>query len=155
MKPEESLPDVDTKSLILALTAGIGAPLGKPVLSSHFELVRRLARSEQFRKLDLNGRQQVVDVLALSMFYASVVAPLECGSSLLHLVHRAKAKEVRIGKDRLSGAFSIRSRACVEAFRRILHAQRIPVAVLSFANLDTLINNVVNARERAQRETMD
>lgn len=155
MNYEDSIPGVDTKSLIVALTDGIGVPLGKAARSSYFELIRRLSRSDHFHKLDLEGRQQVADVLALSIFYGSVVAPLESGRSLLRLARGAKAQEVRIGKDKLSGNFSDRIAVCVAAFQKILKAHRIPTEILSFAKLDRFITNVMGAREKAKRETVD
>lgn len=155
MKHEDSIPGVDTKSVIVALTDGIGVPLGRAARSSYFELIRRLAGNERFNRLDPTGRQQVADVLALSIFYGQVVAPLESGRSLLRLAHGAQAQEVRIGRDKLSKKFSDRIGGCVAAFQRILRAQRIPKEVLSFAKLDNFINNVMSAREKAKRETLD
>lgn len=146
---------LDTNTLVTALTDGIGAELGRAVRSSYYELLTRLSRHELFLRLDYTSRQQVIDVLALSMFYNTVIAPIESARSLLSLANKAAATHVRIGHDKITPALGNRFGSCAGAFRKILRTQQIPSDLLSFATLKDFMINVLNAKETAQREALD
>ena len=60
---------IDNRSVIVALTNGIGAHLGQQARRSFFELESRLKRIPLFARLDGRSQQQVgIDLLAVSMF---------------------------------------------------------------------------------------
>ncbi len=145
----------DTQTLIIALTDGIGAELGRAVRSSYYELLARLSKHAFFLCLDRTSRQQVVDILALSMFYKTVISPLESAQSMLSLAHKAGATHVRIGRDKITPALVSRFDACAGAFHKILKTQQIPSDVLSFSTLKAFITNVLTTREKVQSEAVD
>ncbi len=147
--------ELDVEQVLLALTDGIGADLGRSVRASYYETLKRLTVHESFLQLDLVSRQELVDILALSMFYNIVISPLESGQSLLSLVQRAKATHVRIGHDKLTPVLAARFGSCASAFHKILSKQRIPVDVLSFPSLNVFIAQVHAVKELSHSETMD
>ena len=146
--------ELDTQ-LLMALTDGIGAQLGRPVRASFFEVLKRLAKHKVFVSLEALDRQRLVDLLALSVFYNQVIAPLESGSSLLSLARRADATHVRLGRDRLTTRLAAQFRACAGAFASIIDDQNIPRDLLSFPTLTVFIDNYLETRDRLAHETMD
>lgn len=146
---------IDRDDLIVALTDGIGTYLGRSIRASYYQLFERVCKDDHFKQLDHVTRQEIVDILALAIFYNKVISPLESGQSLLSLVQKAEATHVRIAKDKISPRLGRRFGVCVRAFQKILRTQHIPVDVLSFPTITSLITNVCAAKEAAQREAVD
>lgn len=146
---------LDDKSMIVAITDGIGAHLGKRTRSAFFELAGRLPHVSVFSQLDDSAKQHVLDLLAVSTFYSVVIFPLQAGSSFMDIVHTAGVSEVRMGKDKLTKQFGSSIRKCVNAFYKILEELGIPTGLLSFANLAEFVDKVIAAAEEKEHETLD
>lgn len=155
MKTPHVNKQIAKNDLISALTDGIGAYLGRSIRASYRRLFERVCKDAHFKQLDYITRQEIVDILALAIFYSEVISPLESGQSFLSLTRKAKATHVRIAKDKISLRVGRRFGVCVNAFQKILRTHHIPVDVLSFSTITSLINNVCAAKETAQREAMD
>lgn len=146
---------IDDLTMLQALTDGIGADLGRPIRASFFELFGRLKKHERFLALETLEQQQLVDLLALSIFYNHVIVPLESGSSLLSLVRMADATHIRLGRDKLTPKLAARFRACAWAFLDIIRQQNIPKELLSFPTLNAFIANYKVTRDHITHEAMD
>ena len=150
-----STPNLDDQSVIVALTNGVGAHLGKRARSSFFELARRLPRVRAFTDLDMDAKQQIVDILALSAFYSTVVFPLESGTAFLAVAEKAGASHVRIGKDRLTAQFGAKMRLCISNFHSMLQTAQVPLALLSFATLADFVRSVITVAQERENEDLD
>lgn len=146
---------LDNQSVIIALTAGVGAHLGRRTRASFFELQGRLPRVTAFAQLDDASKQQVVDMLALATFYSVVVFPLEAGSSFVKVARTAGATHVRIGRDQMDARFGSQMRGAVSAFYKILSTSHIPVTALSFSTLSEFVENIVALGVEREREALD
>lgn len=147
--------NLDSKSVIVALTDGIGAHLGKRARSTFFKLASRISRIPEFSKLDLAAKQQIVDILALSSFYNVVVFPLQSGSAFMTIARKAGASHIRMGKDKLTAQFGGSMRRCVRAFFSLLESSSVPIQTLSFATLSEFVVNVMAVAEEKEREALD
>lgn len=147
--------EIDNQSVIIALTDGVGAHLGRRTRASFFELQSRLPRVAAFSRLDDASKQQVVDMLAVATFYSVVVFPLEAGSSFMHVARAAGATHVRIGSDQLTNRFGSEMRRAVGAFNYLLNTSGIPVEVLSFSTLSEFVDNIIAVGQEKEREALD
>lgn len=141
--------------MIFVLTDGVGTVLGRRVRSSYYELKSRLPKDPAFKLLDVSTQQQIVDILAISLFYTEIISPLESGRSLLSLAHTAKATHVRMGRDKLTSQTIRKFTGCVMAFHELLAFHKIPVEVLSFDTLKSFIRNVQAVQEKVGHATVD
>jgi hypothetical protein len=146
---------VDDKSLITALTNGIGAVLGRRARSSFFELARRLPGVPEFNGLEVSSQQQIVDILALAVFYDTVVFPLKGGMAFQEIAKRAGVTHVRIGRDKLTDKFSRNMQLCVNDFHVLLRHVEVPVDLLSFATLSNFVRGVIALAEQRENEALD
>lgn len=146
---------LDCRSVVIALTDGVGAQLGGPIRASYFELVERLRCQKAFAPLHHDDKQALIDLLAFSIFYNQVISPLESGSCLLALAQKAQATHIRLGDDKLTPNLSARFGACAGSFQKILRGQHIPSDLMSFSTLREFITNYVSAKNRPTHEAVD
>lgn len=147
--------EIDKHSVIVALTDGVGAHLGRRTRAAFFELEKRLPRVAAFSRLDDASKQQVVDMLAVATFYSVVVFPLQAGASFMNVARTAGASHVRIGRDQLTDRFGSDMRGAVSAFNALLNASCIPMEVLSFSTLAEFVENIIAVGQEKEREALD
>jgi len=131
--------------MVVAITEGVGAHIGRSVRSSFYKLADRLPSVTNFSKLDFSMQQQIIDILALSIFYNEVVQPLESGRAFFSLASRSNATHIRIGADKLTSRFAGRSLYCVSSFYAILQQHDINTEMLSFSTLQEFVTKITAA----------
>lgn len=141
--------------MIISLTSGIGPILGRETRSSFYEIADRLHSQPVYAKQDSTMKQWVVDMLALSVFYTTVVVPLECGNSFYDIAAKAGATHVRIGSDKITKKWTGMSVRIVNDFQGILRKLRIPIGLLSFSTLRQFTVDVVSLCRKRENEAMD
>lgn len=147
--------NIDTDSLIISLTDGIGVHLGKHARSSFYELYPRLSKVPQYNRTNLPMQQLIVDLLAVAVVYNEVISPLESGQHFSELTRNAGATHIRIGKDKLTGKFAARMRYCVADFHSMLKAQDVPVELLTFSSMKEFVNQIIIKARENSRATVD
>ena len=148
-------PTLDTNTIVISLTSGIGPDLGRKVRSSFYRLYERLPQVSDFKKHAVETQQLIVDILALSIFYNTVIFPLESGRSFQSLVARAGATHIRIGKTQLDQRFGRRMNQCIIDFEILLNKFQIPPYLLTFANLKDFVQEIISQIEIREHETLD
>jgi len=145
---------IDNESVIRALTSGIGAHLGRQALRSFFELESRLKRVPDYTQLDSRSQQLVVDLLALSVFYTTVISPLESSTELFSIANRAGATHIRIGEDKLTSTVALNMQRCVRGFTDVLRRTDVPIDLLSFSSLPRFVKRIVTVAAFKENEAL-
>ena len=73
--------------MLVALTRGIGAELGKKIRFSYYDKKKIIEKDDIYRKLPTPQKLSVFDLLALAMFHEFVIGPMHGSNIFSHLLN--------------------------------------------------------------------
>ncbi len=135
--------EIDKSTMIESLTDGIGAKLGRACRLSFYSQFDRLIKKKTYSKLTIEEQQTIVDLLAISSFYHTIIVPLESSKSLFSILEQSQASHIRLSSSKLDIKFAGKCYYASTGFEKILEKAKIPKSLLAYATLNDFIEKVL------------
>ncbi len=132
---------LDQKSVIFALTDGIGVQFGRAARKSFFQQLERLERHETFCSRSTEEQQLLVDLLAVASFYQSVIIPIRSSARFVSVLRKAGATHLRVARDKLDARHANRAWAITQEFQTVLTRAEIPEHILTYSTLKQFVDS--------------
>jgi hypothetical protein len=128
--------------MLVALTRGIGAELGKKIRFSYYEKKRLIQNDDIYRACQENEKSLFLDLLALAIFHEFAIGPMHGSNNFYSSTKKYGVNSISLGSFKVDDEFNKQTLAITKAFFSIMSEYNIEINQLSVSSPhEFLINN--------------
>lgn len=129
--------------MLVALTKGIGAELGKKIRFSYYDKKKLIQKDGIYKDLPENKKPLMLDLLALSMFHEFVIGPMHGSNNFFSSTKKYGLKSINLGSYKIDEEFNKQTLAITKSFFAIMSEYNIEIHQLSVPSPhEFLIKNI-------------
>jgi hypothetical protein len=120
--------------MLMALTRGIGADLGKKVRFAYYEKKRLIVNDEIFKECQEYQQSLIFDLLALAMFHEFAIGPMHGSNNFYSSTKKYGVKRISLGSFNIDDEFNKQTLLITKSFFAIMSEYNIEIHQLSVSS---------------------
>lgn len=137
--------------MLIALTRGIGAELGKKIRFAYYEKKRVVLNNILYKQISQDKQPIILDLLALGLFHEYAIGPIHGSNNFYSATRRYGVKSIKMGSYDIDNKSNKKTLAITKSFFAIMADYNVEISQLSIPSIQEFIKNNIEFVNKCQR----